>query len=175
MPVPTSAVEVAVSMDVSYMLYLSLQILLTAQTCATLPITTTSFPTSTTDTSTGTTHSSTSIDATSTSNTSPITTTPFPTNSGADTTCNSFFFFFSIMANVSESIHPVNATVASSADVDTPGNDAPITNSPSPTMSGDNSMGNTFSTPSPADTHATCTNTLSPMTDYSFFYKSVCC
>lgn len=94
MPVPTSAVEVAVSMDVSYMLYLSLQILLTAQTCATLPITTTSFPTSTTDTSTGTTHSSTSIDATSTSNTSPITTTPFPTNSGADTTCNSFFFFF---------------------------------------------------------------------------------
>lgn len=173
MPVPTSAVEVAVSMDVSYMLYLSLQILLTAQTCATLPITTTSFPTSTTDTSTGTTHSSTSIDATSTSNTSPITTTPFPTNSGADTTCNSFFF--SIMANVSESIHPVNATVASSADVDTPGNDAPITNSPSPTMSGDNSMGNTFSTPSPADTHATCTNTLSPMTYYSFFYKSVCC
>lgn len=93
MPVPTSAVEVAVSMDVSYMLYLSLQILLTAQTCATLPITTTSFPTSTTDTSTGTTHSSTSIDATSTSNTSPITTTPFPTNGGADTTCNSFFFF----------------------------------------------------------------------------------
>lgn len=79
------------------------------------------------------------------------------------------------MANVSESIHPVNATVASSADVDTPGNDAPITNSPSPTMSGDNSMGNTFSTPSPADTHATCTNTLSPMTYYSFFYKSVCC
>ncbi|XP_058387661.1 maltase-glucoamylase isoform X2 [Diceros bicornis minor] len=155
-PIPTSATEVTTSTTVYNTTMPSPTNTSTAITSVSLPITTTPFSTSAIEVTNGITIPITTTlplkntDATSinyNSNHIPITTTPFPANTSADITSNSF----PVMTTFSESTHAVNTTVAmvttspTGTNVASTSNDAPITNSPSLTMSSGNSTSNTVS------------------------------